>query len=222
MIIRLSTLVEKYLPNAMPKLQEIITLYKARQPFKQGALQLIFEIEETIPGVGIHYSITNGHHYYYPFDKRFEAVIRPMRYALNGLGGAYAGALPARYSVQTSPSGHLEGCLKVLLGRSHRRDPLGRLIRAKKVKEATGEEFAKDVSVFTDLVANPAKHSYDIGEPEPIFQFRDALYAHFLSRHFGSVILRSAGVLDLVTALRPTSGQKVRYFCGVALPISYD
>ena len=219
---RLEDIASKYLTTIMPSLQKVITLQKKGIPFKRQALKLIMEAEESIPGAGVHYSIIKGDCYRYPADYRYQGVVRPLRYSLSELGTAYTGHSSVRYSIQTS-GGHLEGCMKVLLGWPRNRKPLGSLIKTKKAQKVLGKDLAEDMTKLTNLAVNPAKHEYTNRDGlDPVFQFPDALYAHFLARHFGAIILRKANILGYIESLEPMAGQMVQCFPGAALSISHD
>ena len=222
MVSALQDLATKYRPNITPILRKILILQEKKDPFKKHALKLLMEAEEMIPGAGIHYSIIKGNRYTYPADYKFERVVRPLRYALNELGGAYTGFHSARYSVEAS-GGHLEGCIKTLLGWPRNRKPLGALTKTRKIQKILGKELAEDISRFTDLAVNPAKHEYVSKDGlKPVLQFADALFAHFLARHFGAIILEKANALDYIEALRPVIGRKIQCFPGAPFPVAYD
>ena len=233
-------LTEEYLINILPLLQEVISLQKAGAPFRQRALQIMIQAEHTIPGAGMHYSIIKGgqygypldaglenyikeNTYTYPFDKQFEGILRPLRYALNDLSNAYSGFATARHSVQTSGS-HLEGCMKVtasiLQKILHKNKTLGALIM--KTQKSLGEDMVINMLKFTKLAVNPAKHDYINNNKGPVFNFEDALYAHFLARYFGAVALEKVHKIDpLIEAIQPIDG-RVHLFRGAALHISHD
>ena len=222
MIAELQDLAEKYVPDIMPRLQKVVSLQKAQEPFNKRALGLIWEAEKTIPGAGIHYSIIKEGRYSYPADYKFQNVVRPLRYSLNELSYTYAEVSSARYSIEAS-GGHLEGCMKVLLGWLRNRKPLGALIKSNKAGQLLEKELVEDMTQFVNLAINPAKHEFTSRNGlDPVFQFADALHAHFLARHFGATILQEAGILDYIEALKPLPGQKVQVFPGARLPVSYE
>ena len=219
---RLQDLANNHLPDITPLLEKIILAQKKGKPFQKYALELLMRAEETIPGAGMHYSIIKRNHYCYPADYKFERVVRPLRYSLNAMGSAYTGFSSTRYSVDAS-GGHLEGCMKTLLGWPRNRKPLGALVRTKKSQQQLGKELTEDMSELTDLAINPAKHEYvSDGSLKPVFQFADVLYVHFLARCFGAIILRKAGVLDYIETLEPMPGQRVQCFPGAKLLVSPD
>ncbi len=215
-------------------------MQKADTPFRQRALQIIIQAEHSIPGAGMHYSmIKEGHYgypldanledyikentYTYPFDKQFEGILRPLRYSLNDLSNAYTGFATARHSVQTSGS-HLEGCMKTTVGilhkMLHKNRTLGTLIM--KTQKSLGEDMVMNMLEFTKLAVNPAKHDYINNNKGPVFNFEDALYAHFLARHFGAVALEKVHKIDpLIEAIQPING-RVHRFRGAALHITHD
>ena len=177
----------------MPLLDKIIIAQKQKMSFRENALKLLMDAEATILGMGIHYSIIEGNFYSYPvLDYKLQHIIRPMRYALNELGSAYMESSSVRYSIITSGS-HLEGCMKALLNRPRKRKPLGFLVKSKKTKKLSNEKFIEDIIELINKAINPAKHEHiSYKDLKPLFQFEDALYAHFLARQFGMMILKEA------------------------------
>ena len=113
--------------------------------------------------------------------------------------------------------------MKVLLGWPRNRKPLGVLVKSSKAKQLLGKELTEDMAQFTNLAINPAKHEFvSKNNLDPIFQFADALHAHFLTRHFGAIVIQRAGILDYIEALEPLPGQRVQVFPGARLPVSYE
>ena len=113
--------------------------------------------------------------------------------------------------------------MKALLGWRYKRKPLGSLVKVNKAKKLLGKVLAEDISRFTALAINPAKHEYtNKSGGGPVFNFTDALYAHFLARHFGAVILEVVGVLDVIEMLEPVEGRRLQCFGGASFPISRD
>lgn len=126
---RLEELANQHLADIVPTLHQVIALQKQQAPFQPEVLSLLLHADETIPGAGMHISVLMGpRSYAYPFDVEYEAVLRPLRYALSELGHAYLQATSARYAVQTAGV-HLEGCMKIVCGQRHGRKPLGALLR---------------------------------------------------------------------------------------------
>ena len=156
---QLKNIANKHLRHITPLLEEILLMQADGRPFKECALGIIMQAEEKIPGAGIHYSIIKDNFCSYPADYKFEMVVRPLRYSLNELGDAYTGFSSARYPIITS-GGHLEGCLKILINKNRSRNPLGILVRNKKVKKLLGEELIAYLALLAELAVNPAKHEY--------------------------------------------------------------
>lgn len=217
---RLEGLANQHLADIVPTLHKVIALQKQQAPFQPEALSLLLQADETIPGAGMHHSILTGSRsYMYPFDAEYEAVLRPLRYALAELGQAYLRATSSRYAVQTA-GGHLEGCMKIVCGNRHRGKPLGALLRCAEAQKRLGTDALGPMIEFTDIGVNPAKHDYanDRG-PVPLFVFDDALYAHFLARRFGSTALDAVGKVHLVVDAAEQAAEKQAYFRGDPLVV---
>ena len=100
---RLEELANQHLADIVPRLREVIALQNNQAPFRPEALSLLLQADGMIPGVGMHHSVFGERGgYVYPFDPEYEAVLRPLRYALSELGHAYLQATTARYAVQTA------------------------------------------------------------------------------------------------------------------------
>ena len=137
---RLEGLATQHLADIVPTLHKVIAFQKQHAPFQPEVLSLLLQADETIPGAGMHHSVLMGHRSYaYPFDVEYEAVLRPLRYALSELGQAYLRATSARYAVQTA-GGHLEGCMKIVCGKRHRSKPLGSLLRCAEAQKRLGAD----------------------------------------------------------------------------------
>ena len=209
----------EHLPKIMPLLKEIIDAQKQNLPFQQHALSLIMKAEENIPGAGIHYSIIKDDLYAYPvLSYKLQHIIRPLRYALNELGFAYSNASSPRRSIANSGI-HLEGCVKDLIGQPRSRKSLGALMLNKRVRKKMDIKLINDISKLTNLAINPAKHEHISDDLTPLFQFEDALYAHFLARHFGAIILEKTTALKQIEKLKPKHGEYVQCFPGAELPV---
>jgi len=217
---RLEGLATQHLADIVPTLHKVIALQKQQAPFQPEVLSLLLQADETIPGAGMHHSVLMGHRSYaYPFDVEYEAVLRPLRYALSELGQAYLRATSARYAVQTA-GGHLEGCMKIVCGKRHRSKPLGALLRCAEAQKRLGADALGPMIDFTDVGVNPAKHDYaNERGPVPLFVFDDALYAYFLARRFGAAALEAVGQLHIAVHAAEQAAQKQAYFRGDPLMV---
>ena len=100
------------------------------------------------------------------------------------------------------------------------RIPLGGLLDSRFVKDLLDEDDIADMAAFTRLALNPAKHDFVNDQHQgPVFVYEDAVYAHFLARHLGSVALQASGGLDSLIAAVTDSTRHDRYFWG-AVPSS--
>ena len=217
---RLIGLARGHLGDHLPALDRVVALQGAEAPFQPEPLRLLLETDREIPGPGTHHSVfVDDNNYIYPFDAEHEAVIRPLRYSLAEIGGAYANSTSARFAVQTA-AGHLEGCLKVLCGSRHLRKPLGALLQTREAKALLDDDLRNAMTRFTEQAANPAKHDYANAEgPIPLFSFADAVYAHFLARRFGAAALEAQGLPDRIVAAVEEAAGRNSYFRGAHLPI---
>ena len=212
---RLKALAEEHLADVVAVLQRVIALQRRQAPFQPEALSLLLQADKMIPGAGIHHSVVVGPgSYVYPFDAEYEAVRRPLRYALSELGQAYLQTTSARYAVQTA-GGHLEGCMKIVCGNRHRTKPLGSLLKSNNARERIGADAVEPMIDFTSIGVNPAKHDYanDRG-PAPLFLFDDALYAYYLARRFGATALSAVGELQPVVDAVVQASEKRAHFRG--------
>ena len=217
---RLKTLAEEHLADLVPVLQRVIALQRQQAPFQPEALSLLLQADKMIPGAGMHHSVLVGPgSYVYPFDAKYEAVLRPLRYALSELGQAYLQTTSARYAVQTA-GGHLEGCMKIVCGNRHRTKPLGSLLKSNNATRRIGADALEPMIDFTNIGVNPAKHDYanDRG-PVPLFLFDDALYAYYLSRRFGATALTAVGKLQPVVDAAEQAAEKQTHFHGAPLMV---
>lgn len=217
---RLERLANQHLADIVPTLHKVIALQKQEAPFQPQALSLLLQADETIPGAGMHHSVLIGSRSYaYPFDAEYEAVLRPLRYALSELGQAYLRATSSRYAVQTA-GGHLEGCMKIVCGKRYRGKPLGALLQCAEAQRRLGADALSPMIDFTNIGVNPAKHDYanDRG-PVPLFVFDDALYAHFLARRFGATALEAVGKVHLAVDAAEKAAEKQAYFRGDPLMV---
>ena len=198
----------------------MIALQTQQAPFQPEVLSLLMQADETIPGPGMHHSALIGQRSYaYPFDAEYEAVLRPLRYALSELGQAYLRATSARYAVQTA-GGHLEGCMKIICGKRHRSKPLGALLRCAEAEKRLGADALGPMIDFTNIGVNPAKHDYaNERGPIPLFVFEDALYAYYLARRFGATALEAADKLHLAVDAADKAAEKQAYFRGDPLMV---
>lgn len=217
---RLEKLANQHIGDIVPTLHKVIALQKQQAPFQPEVLSLLLQADETIPGAGMHHSVLIGQRSYaYPFDAEYEAVLRPLRYALSELGQAYLRATSARYAVHTA-GGHLEGCMKIVCGNRHRSKPLGALLRCAEAEKRLGADALGSMIDFTDIGVNPAKHEYaNERGPIPLFVFDDALYAYYLARRFGATALEAAGKLDLAVDAACRAAAKQAYFRGDPLMV---
>lgn len=217
---RLAGLASAHLGDLLPALNRVIDLQGSGGPFQPEPLRLLLEADRAIPGAGAHHSVfVDGNNYVYPFDAGFEAVIRPLRYSLAQIGGAYAHSTSARFAVQTA-AGHLEGCLKALCGRWHMRKPLGALLHTREAKSLLDSDIRDAMAGFAEQAANPAKHDYANADgPIPLFSFADAVYSHFLARRLGAAALGACGQLNAVVAAVEEAAERNSYFRGAHLPI---
>lgn len=217
---RLAGLAHAHLGNQLPAFDRVIALQGSGPPFQPEPLRLLLETDMAIPGAGTHHSISvDDNNYIYPFDAEFEAVIRPLRYSLAEIGGAYANSTSARFAVQTAAA-HLEGCLKALCGRRHMRKPLGALLQTREANTLLNTYIRDAMIGFANQAANPAKHDYANADgPIPLFSFADAVYAHFLARRLGAAALGACGQLNAVVAAVKEAADRDSYFRGAHLPI---
>ena len=217
---RLEALAEEHIAEIAPTLRKVIALQNQEAPFQPEVLSLLLQADRMIPGAGMHHSVLVGaRSYVYPFDAEYEAVLRPLRYALSELGQAYLQATSARYAVHTS-GGHLEGCMKIVCGKRHRNKPLGTLLQTTEAKKRLDAAALGPMIDFTNAGVNPAKHDYtnDRG-PVPLFLFDDALYAYYLSRRFGAAALEAVGKLHLAVDAAERAAEKQTYFRGAPLMV---
>ena len=78
---RLKPLASKHLENVLPKLRQVLEMQQQDKEFYPEVLSLILEADQQIPGPGAHIATWNDKWYHrFPFDKDYEAVLRPLRY----------------------------------------------------------------------------------------------------------------------------------------------
>lgn len=217
---RLEELAEEHLGDILPRLHEVIALQKAQSPFRPDVLKLLIEVDQEIPGAGMQHCVfLDPQNHRYPFDTEFEAVLRPLRYSLSELGTAYMNFTTARYAVYNAGS-HLEGCVKALCGKRHQRKPLGTLLRLPSASQMLGDSMTDAMVSFTDTAVNPAKHDYQNDQgPIPLFLFDDAVYAHYLARHFGAAALGTASLIEPLLAAVENATSQGHFFHGSHLTI---
>ena len=217
---RLVGLARDHLVDLLPALDRVIDLQGSGTPFQPEPLRLLLETDMEIPGAGTHHSVfVDDNNYVYPFDADFEAVIRPLRYSLAEIGGAYAHSTSARFAVQTAAA-HLESCLKALCGHEHKQKSLGALLHTWEAKSLLDSDIRDAMIGFTKQAANPAKHDYASADgPIPLFSFADTVYSHFLARQFGAAALDACGQLDAVATAVDGAAERNSYFRGAHLPI---
>ena len=222
---RLLLLADKHLTQIRPLLDEALEARRRGDNYEHHVFPPLFEADRQIPGTGIHSAVwTDQHSYRFPFDKDFEAVLRPLRYIPDYLRIACTNTLFFRCSVEMAGA-HLEGCVKSA-ARAHGvperrlRIPLGTLLGSRFVKDLLDQDDIADMVTFTHLALNPAKHDFVNDEHQgPVFIYEDAVYAYFLARHFGSIALQASGGLDSLIEAVSDSARHDRYFLG-AVPLS--
>ena len=219
---RLLSLADRHLSDIRSELTAALSMKQQGEEFHPRIFERLVTADQQIPGPGMHSAVwTPGRGYQYPFNKEYEAILRPLRYVPAFLKAASEDSMFIRPVLQFAGA-HLEGCVKRLArttapGR-HRRLPLGTLLQTAPVKNALGSQIAADMGLFTQIAVNPAKHDYtDNSRQGPVFCYDDAVYAYFLARHFGCAALQSSGDLNnLVDAVEDSTRQD-RYFWGAAL-----
>ena len=221
---RLSPLADKRLTSIRPLLDEALEARRRGDSYERHIFPSLIKADRQIPGAGIHSAVQTSDGYRFPFDKDFEAVLRPLRYIPDYLGIACTNDLFFRCSVEMAGA-HLEGCVKCA-ARAHGvperrlRIPLGGLLDSRFVKGILDEDDIADMAAFTRLALNPAKHDFVNDQHQgPVFIYEDAVYAYFLARHLGSVALQASGSLDSLIAAVTDSARHDRYFWG-AVPSS--
>ena len=222
---RLLPLADKHLTQIRPLLDEALEARRRGDSYQHHIFPHLIEADRQIPGAGIHSAVrTDQHGYRFPFDRDFEAVLRPLRYIPDYLGIACTNDLFFRCSVEMAGA-HLEGCVKSA-GRTHGaperqlRVPLGTLLGSRFAKDLLDQDDIADMASFTRLAINPAKHDFTNDQHQgPVFIYEDAVYAYFLARHFGSIALQASGSLNTLIAAVTDSARHDRYFWG-AVPSS--
>ena len=222
---RLLPLADKHLARIRPLLDEALEARRRGDSYPHHIFPPLIEADRQIPGAGIHSAVrTDQHGYRFPFDKDFEAVLRPLRYIPDYLEIACTNDLFFRCSVEMAGA-HLEGCVKIA-ARTHGtperqlRAPLGTLLGSRQVKSLLDQDDITDMTTFTRLALNPAKHDFTNDQHRgPVFIYEDAVYAYFLARHFGSIALEASGSLHTLIAAVTDSARHDRYFWG-AVPSS--
>lgn len=222
---RLLPLADKHLTRLRPLLDEALDARRRGDSYQHHVFPLLIEADRQIPGAGIHSAVQTAQHgYRFPFDKDFEAVLRPLRYIPDYLGIACTNDLFFRCSVEMAGA-HLEGCVK-RAAQAHGvperrlRIPLGTLLGTRFVTDLLDADDIADMKAFTRLALNPAKHNFTNDQHQgPVFIYEDAVYAYFLARHLGSVALQPSGSLDSLIAAVSDSARHDRYFWG-AVPSS--
>ncbi len=192
---RLLLLADKHLNQIRPLLDEALEARRRGDSYQHHVFPHLIEADQQIPGAGIHSAVrTDQHGYRFPFDKDFEAVLRPLRYIPDYLGIACTNDLFFRCSVEMAGA-HLEGCVKYA-ARTHGaperrlRVPLGTLLDSRFAKDLLDPHDIPDMASFTRQAINPAKHDFSNGQHQgPVFLYEDAVYAYFLARHFGYIAL---------------------------------
>ena len=215
---RLLLLADRHLSDIRAELAEALSMKLNGEEFHPRIFDQLVTADQQISGPGMHTAVwTQGHGYQYPFDKEYEAILRPLRYVPAYLKVACDDSMFIRPVIQFAGA-HLEGCVKRLARARHRGRPLGALLQIPSVKNALGAELAADMAQFTQVAVNPAKHDYaDNSSQGPVFCYDDAVYAYFLSRRFGCATLQASGDLDnLVDAVEDSTRQD-RYFWGGTL-----
>ena len=216
---RLLPLAVKHLSDVRPQLIEALSMRHQGEEFHPRIYGELVAADRQISGPGMHNAVwIPGRGYWYPFDKEYEAILRPLRYVPAYLNAASRNPVFIRPVVQTAGA-HLEGCVKRLIStravaRNLRR-PLGDLLQRAAVKSALGEQLADDMTSFTQLAVNPAKHDYtNDSDQGPVFCYADTVYAYFLARRFGSAALQASSDLDRLRAAVEDSTRQDRYFWG--------
>lgn len=218
-------LADKHLTRIRPLLDEALDARRRGGSYQHHIFPSLIKADRQVPGAGIHCAVQTAEHgYRFPFDKDFEAVLRPLRYIPDYLGIACTNDLFFRCSVEMAGA-HLEGCVKYAaqahgVPERRLRIPLGTLLGNRLVKDLLDEDDIVDMAAFTRLALNPAKHDFVNDQHQgPVFISEDAVYAYFLARHFGSVALEASGSLDSLIAAVTDSARHDRYFWG-AVPSS--
>ena len=217
-------LADKHLARVRPLLDEALEARRRGDSYQHHIFPSLIKADRQIPGAGVHSAVQTSDGYRFPFDKDFEAVLRPLRYILDYLGIACTNDLFFRCSVEMAGA-HLEGCVKCA-ARAHGvperrlRIPLGGLLDSRFVKGILDEDDIADMAAFTRLALNPAKHDFVNDQHQgSVFIYEDAMYAYFLARHLGSIAMQASGGLDSLIAAVTDSARHDRYFWG-AVPSS--
>lgn len=225
---RLQPLATKHLEAILPKLQQALAMQQQQEPFHPDVFELILDADRQIPGPGAHTAIWAPHGgYRYPFDKDYEAVLRPLRYIPADLWDGYNSPLRSRYIVSTVGA-YLEGCIKTALRDNGTRRgkltrPLGTLIARGHVNGLLDPSMIVDLRELTRIAVNQAKHEFtnDRG-PESLFSYEDALYAYFLARRFGAAVLQAANSIPRLQTAVVHATKNGHYFRGAPLSIDAE
>ncbi|MDE0269032.1 MAG: hypothetical protein OXI96_08370 [Acidimicrobiaceae bacterium] len=220
---RLRSLACKHLKDILPKLRQVLDMQHQGEAFHPEVFSLLLQADRQIPGPGTHTAIWDGKRSYrYPFNEDYESVLRPLRYIPAELQNGYDNSLHSRYIIMTT-GGYLEGCIKTALRdtgtrRGKLRKPLGTMIARGFLKDLLNPSETACLQQIARIAVNPAKHDFinDHG-PESLFSYEDAVYAYFLSRRFGAIILEAAGSMPRIDAAVQSAIRNGSYFWGVSL-----
>ena len=224
---RLLALADRHLSDIQSELIAALRTKQQGEEFHPRIFDQLVAADQQIPGPGMHSAVwTSGQGYQYPFDEEYEAILRPLRYIPTHLRAACADSMFIRPAVQFAGA-HLEGCVKRLAPAKTtaraRLQPLGALLQTAPVKDALGADLVADMTSFTRLAVNPAKHEYTGNSGQgPVFCYDDAVYAYFLARHFGHIALQASGDLESLTDAVADSTRHDRYFWGAAHSVGVE
>lgn len=122
----LQDLIETHTDGLMDGLREAF-LQPVRN-FQRDLFPILTDLDSRITGIGTQYAIWSKTTPHYPFPKKFDSIVRPLRYVPYVLASGGTPQLHARFIASCSGM-HLESCVKEfcrfsgILGRIYSRKP---------------------------------------------------------------------------------------------------
>jgi len=105
--------ITKLLHECLPALASTIETEtdKPITDFKQDSYPRLAVIDGQIPGVGMHYAIWKGATPLFPFEPKFDGIVRPLTYVPYLLASNVSPQMASRFITKTM-GGHVEECIK--------------------------------------------------------------------------------------------------------------
>lgn len=201
--------IRNLLSACVPSLATTIEVEVAKPiaDFKHDSYPRLAAIDEQIPGVGMHYVIWKGSTPLFPFEPRFDGIVRPLSY-VPYLLASNVHPMTASRMITQDIGGHIQECVAEFCKISGLKGypPLGRWIKDN--QSALGQPLSGNILSYLSLSWNKGKHKWHTGSPDSVIPVENTLGCYFIARSLGANILEKCGQLHVVVQALQTARQR--------------